>query len=93
MPLELLNFGQRNRKCSVDSFSRPHLQTGEGQLNDFLKRCSLKSLWSTLRQVRNLIPFGILESGTSFFFGLVSLVSRFLKQVAFKDFKAGFREL
>ena len=53
--------GQRNRKCSVDSSSIPYLQTGEGQLNDLLKRCSLKSLWPTLRQVRYLIPFGILE--------------------------------
>ena len=93
MPLKLLKLGQRNRKCSVDSFSSPHLQTGDGQLNDLLKRCSLKSLWPTLRQVKYLIPFGVLESGMSFFFGLVSLVRRFLKQVALRVLKVGSREL
>jgi len=73
MPLGPLKLGQRNRKCSLISFSRPHLQIGEEQSNLFLKRWSRRSLWPTRRQVRYFIPCRSEEIGIVFF--LRSLVS------------------
>ena len=93
IPLGELNLGQGKRKCSVDSFSYPHLQIGEGQLNDLLNLCSLRSLWPTLRQVRYFIHIRLEELQISFFLGLVSSVRLFLKRVALRALIVGSIEL
>lgn len=88
MPLGPLKLGQRNRKCSLVSFSRPHLQIGEEQLIFFLKRWSRRSLWPTRRQVRCFIPCRSEEIGKVFF--LRSLVLRqFLNLIGSRSLISG----
>ena len=87
LPRALVNWGQRAKKCSGDSFSMPHRQVGEIQfLNPWLNRCNLKSLRPTRIFVNSLLPFLSFISKYDFLGGIKCFLYRRLKTIVFGAF-------